>query len=260
MSHLPMFKKNYTPYFKSAGALAAFGASRAATSYSGVPRAGVVYPSSSVRSILTSRRNVRRGNSFHARVLKDQPAKHYANSSSTALTHDTIFTVIPTAGVTQGTANTNRIGDFIDLCAIKIKGFFQSAVASNIYSYRILVGYTGEEYNLPTVLGSGGLTSTELFIPNTSANWAVNGIINPKAFTVLYDTTIDINSVLTTVADLSSFSFSVPLSGKFEYQASASTYGKTRNLAVCIIGSVGGGTIGSTSAGQVVMSYDFIFK
>lgn len=255
-----MFKKSYNPYFKSAGALAAFGVSRATGSYmQGRPPASVLYLGSNARSVYVGRRRARRSNSFHARVLKDQPAKHYANSSLTSLTHDTITTVVPTTGITQGTSNTNRIGDYVDLCAIKLKGYFTSAVTSGVYSYRILVGYTGEEYNLPTVLGTG-LTSAELFIPNTTANWAVNGIINPKAFTVLHDETIDINSVLTAVSDISSYSFTVPLNTKFEYQAAASIYGKTRNLAVVVIGSVGGGTVGSTSAGATVMSYDLIFK
>lgn len=210
-------------------------------------------------SITKQRRLKKNRNSFRSLTLAQQPAKHYAQSSTTSLTHNTINTVIPTAGITQGTSNTTRLADHVELCAIKIKGTFNTAVASNGYSYRILVGYTGEEFNLPTVLGSG-LGATELFIPNTDANWEVNGIINPKAFTCIHDSTYDINSQITAVSDISSFAFTVKLDTKFDYQAAGSIYGKSRNLAVVVISSVVGGVSGTTSTGLVVMAYDLIFK
>jgi len=210
-------------------------------------------------SISKRRKLTGRGQSFHALAVKELPAKHYANASITSLPHNTILSVVPTTGITQGLTNTNRIGDHVQLCAIKLKGSLNSASAANGYSYRVLVGWTGEEYNLPTVLGSG-LGSTELFIVNTDTGWETNGIINPKAFTVLSDSTYDINSQITGVADCMSFATTVPLNMKFDYQANGSIYGKTKNLAVIVIGSVIGGTSGTTSAGLVVLAYDLIFK
>lgn len=205
------------------------------------------------------RKSRRNAGSFHALALQELPAKHYANASLSGLLHNTINTVIPTTGITQGLTNTNRIGDHVELCAIKIKGNFNSAVAANGYSYRILVGYTGEEYNLPTVLGSG-LGSTELFIVNTDSAWGCNGIVNPKAFTVLSDTSYDINSQISGVSDSLSYGFTVPLNTKLDYQSNGSIYGKTRNLAIVVIASVIGGVAGTTSCGLTVMAYDLIFK
>jgi len=207
----------------------------------------------------TKRRKLSRGNSFHALAVKEMPAKHFCNSSATNLLHGTYNTVIPTAGIVQGTSNTTRIADHIQLCAIKIKGCFQSAATAAGFSYRIIVGFTGEEYNLPTVLGSG-LGSTELMIANSDSNWALNGLINPKAFTVLHDSTYDINSQIAAVADISSFAMTVPLNSKFDYQANGSIYGKTKNLAVVVVGTQIGGVIGTTLTGQVILSYDLIFK
>jgi len=198
-------------------------------------------------------------NSFHSLAVKEMPAKHYAGTSLTSLTHNTITTLIPTTGITQGLTNTNRIGDHVQLCALKLSGSLNTAVAPNGYSYRILVGWTGEEFNLPTALGSG-LGSTELFIAGTDSNWVPNGIINPKAFTCLSDTTYDINSQLSAVSDCQSLSFTVPVSTKFDYQSNGSIQGKTRNLAIVVIGSVIGGVSGTTSAGLVILAYDLIFK
>ena len=207
----------------------------------------------------TTKSRKRGRSSFHALAVKEMPAKHYANTSITTLTHNTITTVVPTTGITQGLTNTNRIGDHVQLCAIKLSGSLNSAIASNGYSYRVLVGWTGEEYNLPTTLGSG-LGTGELFIAATDVGWGCNGIINPKAFTVLSDNTYDINSQISAVSDCQSFSLVVPINSKFDYQSNGSIYGKTRNLAVVVLGSVIGGVAGTTSVGTVVLAYDLIFK
>lgn len=200
----------------------------------------------------------RKRTSFKAKVLQAEPAKHYSFGSTQAMTHDTIYTLIPTGGITQGTGNTNRIGDTAHLAALKIKGYFQSASASNAYTFRLLVGWTGEEYALPTVFGIG-LSAGEIFLPNTSA-WQANGIVNPKTFTVLYDTNIDINSQVALTADLQSFAFSVPINQDFDYQAAGSTFGKSKNLAIVIIGEIAGGVSGATVTGLCSLSYDLIFK
>lgn len=198
-------------------------------------------------------------NSFAAKLMKAQPAKHYANSSTFNMTHNTLYTVVPTTGIVQGDTNAQRDGDFIHLAALKIKGAFISDTADGAYTYRILVGYTGEEYNLPTVFGSG-LGSTELFITNTPAASVTFGIVNPKAFTVIYDQSLDINSLTATGSDLASFSFTCPLDKKFPYQADGSVFGKSQNLAIVVMAFKSGGVTGTTAAGGISLSYDLIFK
>lgn len=200
-----------------------------------------------------------RSNSFHAKVLKELPAKHYSGNPIASLTHNTVLTLIPTAGLVQGTGNANRVADQIQLLAFKIRGSIQTPTAANGYSYRVLVGWTGEEFNLPTNFGSG-LGTNEIFLPSTTPNWVAGGIVNPKAFTVLYDQVFDVNSQVSGANDVLSFAETVSIDTKFQYQESNSSYGKTRNLAVVVIGSVVAGVSGTTAAGAVVVAYDLIFK
>lgn len=223
-----------------------------------------IYPRRNTRSAMQTMVHARRvkkpnSRSFRTKLMNTQPAKHYEGSTTTALTHGTVQCMNPTGGIVQGDTNAQRDGDFVHLAALKIKGIFQTAAATGAYSYRVIVGYSGEEYNLPTVLGTG-LTIAEVFLPNTTGNWIVNGIINPKAFTSIYDETIDINSEIAAATTLSSFSCTVPLDKKFPYQSAASTFGKDKNLYIIVVSAINGGVTGVTSTGLTVFSYDLIFK
>lgn len=253
MFYNPYNKQAYASFAPAAIASGAYAASTFRGARTGTKRARTQ------QTLVNSRTTKKAKNtSFRAKLLKQEPAKHYEGSITQALTHQTIFSMVPTAGIVQGDTIAQRDGDFVDLMALKIKGIFQTATPSNGYSYRIIVGYSGEEYNLPTTLGAG-LTATEIFFPNTTGNWAVNGIINPKAFTSVYDQTVDLNSIVAATAELQSFSFTVPLNKKFPYQASGSVFGKDKNLFIVVISSViGGGALAPT--GLIVMSYDLIFK
>jgi len=205
------------------------------------------------------RRSAGRGSSFHSMVVKEMPAKHYAGATATGTTHNTLNTFVPTTGIVQGLTNATRVGDSIQLCALKLNMSFQTPNTSNGYTYRIIVGWTGEEYNFPSSFGSG-LGTSEIFLTGTSANWTPAAIVNPKAFTVLYDGNIDVNSQVSGVPDCRTENIRVPLNGKFDYQADGSIQGKTRNLAVVLIGAAVNGVSGTTSTGLVVINYDLIFK
>jgi hypothetical protein len=199
-------------------------------------------------------------NSFRNKLMNTIPAKHYTVAASQAvMTHNTIYTMVPTQGVTQGDGNANRDGDSIDICALKLKGFAQTHSNASAYSYRILVGWSGEELSSLTNFGSG-LGASEIFLPSTTDNWVLNGVVNPKAFTCVYDQTIDIGSQITGVVDLTSFSINVPFNTRFLYQSAASIQGKSRNLCVVIIAATAGGTTGSTNAGAIYAGADLIFK
>lgn len=213
---------------------------------------------------VVSRRRGRMGsrNSFAQKVRRVAAAYHNTQSDAglnQVLVHNTIYTNTPTANIIQGTSNANRQGDSIWLEAIKIMANIQTPVTVGAFSYRLIVGYSGEEYSNPNTWGSGaaGLTSAEIFLPNTNVNWNPNGIINPKTFTVLHDEIIDINSVTDTSADVHSIARVIQLKTQFKYQNSASTLGKDRNLYIVFIGSVAGGLGG---AGTLVMATDLIFK
>lgn len=189
------------------------------------------------------------------------PAKHYTGETSPTLVHNTVTSMCPTQGIVQGDGNTQRDGDAIQLEALKMKGTFVTNSTAGAYQYRVLVGWSGEEYttaNIATGLVSA-LGASEIFLPSTQG-WVNNAIVNPKAFTLLYDQTFDINSQIAATQDSQAFNLTVPIHQSFAYQASGSVQGKTKNLYVVVIGSVAGGTTGSTASGQVLLSYDLIFK
>jgi len=180
------------------------------------------------------------------------PDNEIVNST---LNHNLVYSFNITAQVVQGTLNSSRQGDSIYIAALKFRAFIQSAAPANAYSYRILIGWSGEEA-VPTTLLTTGLTANEVFLPLTGVNWTPNSIVNPKAFTVLYDATIDIDSQIAAVATGKSFMATVPINQKFDYQSSASIYGKNKNLYVVVCpAQIGGGPCGS-----IFMATDLIFK
>lgn len=197
--------------------------------------------------------------SFKNKLYDTMAAKHDNGEQQVALTQNTLSTLNLTARIVQGDSNGTRDGDAIVLCGLKLKGFFHSHTTANCYGYRIIVGYSGEEYN-NTVFGSG-LGASELFLPNTSATNTELGQINPKAFTVLHDERFTINSNIIDIRDREDFAIHVDLGNKmFSYQSAGSTFGKDKNLYVVVVGNVFGGSPGSTVAGGVNVTWDFVFK
>jgi len=199
----------------------------------------------------------RRKASFRDKVLKNQPAKHFSFGSGFTLLQHQIQSLNITAGVTQGTALNNRLGDSIELCALKVKGHFYAPATADAYNYRIIVGWSGEEYG---ATGFGvNLTDTEIFLPNTTPSSKCDGLVNPKAFTVLHDQTMDVNSNVPATSDIYSFGFTIPFNKQFDYQSNGSIFGKSRSLYCVVIGDSFTGAVGATVAiGQV--SWDLIFK
>lgn len=206
----------------------------------------------------------KRPKSYNRRSFKNQlydnlAAKHVTGEQGVTMTHNTLYTLVPTAIPTQGDGNTNRDGDSIVLCALKLNGFYNTDTAAGPYSFRIIVGFTGEEYS-NTSFGSG-IGTTELFLPNTAGVNTANGLINPKAFTVLHDEKFTVNSEIAATRSRIDYNVYVPLNNqKFYYQSTASALGKTKNLVVVIVGDVVLGSSGTTAVGGTTISWDFIFK
>lgn len=197
--------------------------------------------------------------SFKDQLFNTLTAKHSTGEQGLSMTHNTIYTLVPTAIPSQGDTNASRDGDSIVLCALKIKGFWNTDTASNGYSYRIIVGYSGEEY-ANTSFGSG-IGLSEISLPNTGNNTTTNMQINAKAFTVLHDEKFTLNSQLSGVRDKLDFTVFIPLNNKlFYYQSSASNLGKDKNLMVILTSDVIAGATGITSTGGTTLSWDFIFK
>jgi len=230
-----------------------------------VPRGGTKPKFARSYNTTTVRKTTKRksASSLIKQVLNnDKPAKHRTQYTGISCLHNLIYSISPTQLIVQGDTNQDRDGDVAQLAALKVNGTIFADSVANGYCYRILVGYSGEEYNLSAgVLSVSGLVESEIFLPATGSGHRTAAIVNPKAFTCLYDEVIDINSLLSGVVDVHSYSLTVPLGDhKFNYQSTASQYGKTKNLYVIFLGSCAGGTIGVTAIGSTQMSFDLIFK
>jgi len=256
----PSWYNRIPPGAYTSAAIGALAAGRAVFGGKGPGPMSGVGRSTGVNTLVTHRAGRKRGRrSFKDRVLALEPTKHFSNLTAQATTHDTMYVFVPTFPIVEGDTNLDRIGDSIDLMALKIKGYFQAAAAANAYSFRVIVGWSGEELGAGT-FGSQSTLPAIIFLPGTYTGWGVNGIINPKAFTVLHDETLDINSEVVATSTISSVAFTVPLNTKFLYQSASSTWGKTRNLFVIVVSDVLGGVAGTTVTGSTTMSYDVIFK
>lgn len=251
----------YTPYYRGAASLAYGAVSR-------FPRKSAVYTTQNNSQLrVTNKRRRRYGtrSSFKSKLMASTPAKHCTtDDNQTGVVgglHNGIYTCNLTAGVIAGTGDDQRVGDSIQLASLKINGLLSTVLASTAScQYRVIVGYSGEEYNLPNTLSASGLSTTELFQTGTGATWRITSIINPKAFTVLDDRIFTLNNSITGVADIQEFAYTVPVSTAFNYQSNGSVYGKTRNLYLVWIPCILNGATGLTNAGNVAISTDLIFK
>lgn len=215
------------------------------------------YRTSGRNNSFVTKRGRQTGPSFNKMLMLNTPAKHETYSPTQALLHNNIYGTNITEQITQGFGNEGRDGDSIYLEAVKFRGILTSSTTAGAYSYRIIIGFTGEEI---TTGGAFNLTisSGQVFLPNGASQ--LTSIINPKAFTVLYDQVFDVNSQIAATADVNSFAGTVPIKQKFMYQSSASIYGKTKNLFMLVIGNVFGGVSGVTATGEIVVCIDTIFK
>jgi len=192
-------------------------------------------------------------------MMSALPGKEFSQHVTRNFGHTLPYTLNVTGAVGQGTTNSTRIGDSVELQALKLSGAYTSAVAAGAYTFRIMVGFSGEEYG-STGAFLAGLTNAELFLPNTNPVFGTTGIVNPKAFTVLYDQTFNVNSQIAGVADVISFSETISLKQKFLYQQAGSIYGKVKNLYIVALGDIAGGSPGISNAGDLVLAMDLIFK
>lgn len=213
---------------------------------------------SKTTTVKKRKRYIQRKNSLRRKIIATLPAKHNTFDANTSVLANSAYTLQPTRNIGQGTGNQDRLGDEIFLEALKIKGHFETTTDSNAYQFRMIVGFTGEETNGIASWSATGLTAAEVYQPNTFTVLTA-GQINKKAITVLYDETFDINSQVEGAVTLHGYDVLVPIKQRFKYQSAGSTYGKTKNLFVWIVGFATG-IAGANSVGTNYISCDLIFK
>lgn len=203
-------------------------------------------------------------NSIRKAILNGETCQHMSRDDTVvtaALLHNNFYSISPTQLVGQGTSNASRIGDTIHLLALKLKGIIATAPVSNAFQYRIIVGMSRIQTSNNT-FASGVFTQADIFIGSTgsSSGYSLNGIVNPKLFTALYDEVIDVNSLVSTTVDFANVEFTIPIDQKFEFARENGTFGSKRNMFLIVIPAVNGGTSNTTSCGNFSAGIDLLFK
>lgn len=217
---------------------------------------------SRVQSRYTKKSKLSSAGMVKAALLKNLDSHHATVSDGTAfaaaMVSNTLYTHNVTQNVPQGTTNATRIGDKIHMISYSYNGFITSNIAAGAYSYRVMLLWSGEEFSNTGL--SSGLGSTQIFLPNSGTNMLATSLVNPKAVTVIDDFTVDINSQISATSDVVTWSRTIPIRKDFMYKSTGSTYGKTKNLYVVVMGYVSGGTTGVTGVGAIGFSDDLCFK
>lgn len=186
------------------------------------------------------------------------PSFHSSTNTVTSLAHNAIYATNLTGQIAQGTGISNRIGDSVRLQSLNIKGYFNTDTNANAYTYRLMLVYSREQVNFSTFLVNG-LTESNLFLPGTTGAGAVNGVVNTKVVSVLYDETFVINSLVTGAADMNAIARNIAINSHFPYDPSGSVFGKFKNLYLVTTGTTITSTAG-TPLGRLVLSTDLVFK
>jgi len=163
---------------------------------------------------------------------KKQRALAFAPVSFTLANSGIVHSYNLTAQITQGTSDGQRVGDVITLNSVHMNGTFITALKGSSYKYRVLIGWSGEEFNPAGVLTTG-LSTANVFV--NSGLDATNMVVNTKAFTPIYDQIVEINSLLDAVNDIKTIRAVIAVNKKFEYNAAADTYGKKTNLYFVVV-------------------------
>lgn len=139
-----------------------------------------------------------------------------------------------TAQIAQGTADGTRVGDQINLQSLIVNFSLSTNTTAAFYKYRVIVGWSGEEFNTSPTLLTTNLGATDVFIQTPNSLWEL-GIINTKSFTPVFDKLIEVNSLLASYSDGVTTRMVIPFNQKFSYQAAGSTMGKTKNLYIVLV-------------------------
>jgi len=171
-------------------------------------------------------------------VLEKKQQVFYGTVTFPLADNNIVFSTNLTAKIVQGSGDGQRVGDCINLGSLVWNATFTTAVKGTYYRYRVIVGFSGEEYN-PAGITKTGLGATEVFCNSGSDTFTQ--VVNTKSFTAIYDNMLEINSLLDAVNDGKTLRGTIPLgSRKFEYQKAADTFGKIKNLYLVIVPSFNG--------------------
>lgn len=254
--------QNMPTFYKPRMAKATLGMVGAAYQrYRGYPAAATAVHRSAGLNTVNSRKYKRQrgsGNSLAAKIRNTRPAKHFLTADTTlaqTLTQGTSYVHSPTMNIAKGTADNQRIGDSVYLEALKFKilAYDDTAITQPVI-YQIVFGYIDDD----TFNATGWQTGSGYTFGN-GTTYGVMSIPDPKKFTSLAEYTIRLPHVLANSETAEVLEDTIQLKKSFTYET-GQAYGKDRNLVCFIKGITIGGTTGSTIVGDIILTYDLIFK
>jgi len=183
-----------------------------------------------------------------------------SNATGTAnftTSHNNVYTKNLTYDLTQGTAQSNRQGDNVYLCSLRVSGFYESPVgSSNGTIFRVLV-YWSDAYANTGNFGTATITSGDLFINSGDRNSML--IVDPKKITVLYDETVVVQPTVAAIYTAQDIIAKVSIEKAIKFNPGTNEV-NPRNLYLTIIPTVSNGTTGITDTGKFIIGTDLVFK
>lgn len=193
--------------------------------------------------------SVKQKRSAHPLPPDSRIAQDVKDVASANFLHNTLLTANIVGLIAQGTADANRLGDFIKLKTLHIRFAVDTTGAPAIdaaFMVRIMIVVVSKQVSLGSQWSSG-LGTSDLFY--STGNNVCLGQIDPKKCKVLCDEIFEYQSTTGSNAGLVTGAMECILDAPFEYQ-SGTSFGTAANIYAVCVPYVAGGTTGTTSAGR----------
>jgi hypothetical protein len=190
------------------------------------------------------------------------PNSHIFDSNGTIaaanFTHNTIYTTNPLFSITQGTGDSNRLGDTIHLDRISLVCQVDTSTATTVSApvkFRMMLVVITNQYS-PTAFTSG-VGSTDVFF--TTSTGLIVSRPNPRLCKVLCDEIVVAQPMTVAGAALGYGHIDCKIDMPFEFRT-GSNYGTTANMYLLLIPNIAGGTSGTTLCGTLSFDYLVSFR
>ncbi|AMB43011.1 hypothetical protein [Circovirus-like genome DHCV-6] len=168
-------------------------------------------------------------------MLKSVETKAFVVNNSQVLGNNQIFSLSLTQQIAVGNTSVTRVGDSILLGSLTLSGELTAYATIQSVKYRVIVGYTRNTVANGSSMIQGILGYGDIFYSVGTPGYLAHGVVNPQAFTALYDEMIDLNSDSAQV-HLRSFYTRINLKmSKFDYATQGGSLGKVKNLSFVIV-------------------------
>lgn len=161
------------------------------------------------------------------------------NGGYAQIKHDSVNYMQLFTGITQGTSDSQRIGDEIYLKKVYLKMVhYSNPTTSKPATFRVMVIRTKKE---------SAPTDSQLF---NGTNWFINRFANREYCSVLYDRVLySTNSAVNTHPTVFQRNLRVNFNRTHKFSSNNGTDGKYFNYYFIVIGHIADGTQGTTDAG-----------